>query len=125
MRALRSTNTKPARSRAGFSLVTIVGVWFSAQVQAQVSATADYHARMDADHDGRVTLVEYQDWLSYAFDAMDVDRDGTLAPGEQPGGHGQPITREAYRARLAAAFQRQDANRDGALSAAELAVPPR
>ena len=45
---------------------------------AQVDATGDYLARMDADHDGRVSLVEYQDWLSYAFDSMDRDRDGVL-----------------------------------------------
>jgi hypothetical protein len=33
---------------------------------AQVQRTADYLSKMDADHDGRVSLVEYQDWLSYA-----------------------------------------------------------
>jgi Ca2+-binding EF-hand superfamily protein len=92
---------------------------------AQVTASADYLARMDADHDGRVSLVEYQDWLSYAFDAMDADHDGILAPAEQPGGRGKPITREAHRARLADAFSRQDKNHDGMLSAAELAAPPR
>ena len=86
---------------------------------------ADYLARMDADHDGRVSLVEYQDWLSYAFDAMDADHDGVLAPAEQPGGRGKPITRQAHRARLADAFSRQDKNHDGMLSAAELAAPPR
>ena len=92
---------------------------------AQVTASADYLARMDADHDGRVSLVEYQDWLSYAFDAMDADHDGVLAPAEQPGGRGKPITRQAHRARLADAFSRQDKNHDGMLSAAELAAPPR
>ena len=92
---------------------------------AQVAASADYLARMDADHDGRVSLAEYQDWLSYAFDAMDRDRDGTLSPVELPGGKGPPITREQHRARLAERFRRQDANHDGVLDAAELAAPPR
>ena len=92
---------------------------------AQVTASGEYLARMDTDHDGRVSLVEYQDWLSYAFDAMDADHDGTLAPAEQPGGRGKPLTREAHRTRLADAFRRQDANKDGVLSAAELAAPPR
>src|SRR5690606_29349258 len=36
--------------------------------QAQVDATGDYLSRMDADGDGRVSLAEYQDWMSYAFD---------------------------------------------------------
>ena len=91
----------------------------------QVASSGDYLARMDADRDGRIALAEYQDWLSYAFDAMDRDRDGVLSPAEQPGGRGSPITREQHRARLAEAFRRQDANRDGFLSAKELAAPPR
>ena len=90
-----------------------------------VTASGDYLARMDADRDGRVSLVEYQDWLSYAFDAMDRDRDGALSPAEQPGGRGASITREQHRVRLAAAFTRQDANHDGFLNARELAAPPR
>ena len=91
---------------------------------AQVRATGDYLARMDADRDGRVALVEYQDWLSYAFDAMDRDHDGVLSPGELPGGRGQPRSRAQHRARLAEAFARQDRNHDGFLDARELAAPP-
>ena len=93
-------------------------------VFAQVTQTSDYLARMDVDGDGRVALVEYQDWMSYAFDAMDRDRDGVLATEELPGGRGQPVTREAHRARLAETFKRQDGNGDGFLSAKELAAPP-
>jgi hypothetical protein len=92
---------------------------------AQVTATGDYLARMDADADGRVSLAEYQDWLSYAFDAMDRDHDGVLSAAELPGGRGGPVTREAHRARLADGFARQDRNGDGALDARELAAPPR
>ena len=91
---------------------------------AQVTGTGEYLLRMDADRDGRVALVEYQDWLSYAFDAMDRNRDAVLSPGELPGGRGKPVTRLEHRARLAAAFQRQDRNHDGFLSARELAAPP-
>ena len=90
-----------------------------------VTASGDYLARMDADRDGRVSLVEYQDWLSYAFDAMDRDRDGVLSPAEQPGGRGTALTRAAHRERLAERFRRQDANRDNVLDARELAAPPR
>jgi hypothetical protein len=92
---------------------------------AQVSSSGDYLSRMDADRDGRVSLVEYQDWLSYAFDAMDRDHDGMLSPSEQPGGRGLALSRVEHRARLAERFRKQDANGDGFLSAKELAAPPR
>jgi Ca2+-binding EF-hand superfamily protein len=72
-----------------------------------------------------VSLLEYQDWLSYAFDAMDRDHDGVLAGPELPGGRGTPVTRDQHRARLADAFRRQDRNHDGVLDARELAAPPR
>jgi hypothetical protein len=91
---------------------------------AQVHATDDYLARMDGNHDGRIAVVEYQDWLSYAFDAMDRNHDGLLSPSELPGGRGKPLARSEHRARLAAAFARQDRNHDGYLDARELATPP-
>ena len=92
---------------------------------AQVTATGEYLARMDTDRDGRVSLVEYQTWMSYAFDGMDRNRDGVLSVDELPGGRGKPITREAHLAQLAARFKRQDADGDGFLSEKELAAPPR
>jgi len=88
-------------------------------------APEDYRARMDRNADGRVSLSEYQDWLSDAFDAMDRDRDGVLTADELPGGKGRPITRIQYRQRLAETFHRQDGNRNGWLSAQDLAAPPR
>ena len=93
-------------------------------LSAQVRGTGDYLQRMDTDTNGKVSLVEYQDWLSYAFDNMDRNRDGLLAPEEQPGGRGKPLTRDAHRTRLAEMFKRQDRNRDDALDAKELAAPP-
>jgi EF hand len=90
----------------------------------RVEGTGDYLVRMDADADGKVSLLEYQDWLSYAFDNMDRNRDGVLAADEQPGGRGAAVTREQHRARLAETFKRQDRNRDGALDRKELAAPP-
>ena len=89
-----------------------------------VHATSDYLARMDADRDGRVSLVEYQNWLSYAFDAMDRNHDGMLTTDELPGRKGKAITRDEHRKRLADTFRKQDANRDGFLGAKELAAPP-
>ena len=111
---------RPARARAG---LFVCALWPLAAM-AQVTGTADYLARMDADGDGRVALVEYQDWLTYAFDGMDRDGDGALAAGELPGSRGEPVTRIAHRQRLALRFAKQDANRDGFLDARELAAPP-
>jgi hypothetical protein len=91
---------------------------------AQVDATGDYLSRMDSNGDGGISPAEYQDWMSYGFDAMDRNRDGVLAPDELPGGKGKPVTRAEYRARIAATFNKQDVNRDGSLSARELAAPP-
>ena len=104
--------------------VAVLACALPAMANAQVQRTGDYLSKMDADRDGRVSLVEYQDWLSYAFDGMDRDRDGVLSAAEQPGGRGQPLTREAHRARLAERFRKQDGNRDGYLNARELAAPP-
>lgn len=101
------------------SLLLVTGA-----VQAQVGATSDYLRRMDANGDGRVALLEYQDWMSYAFDRMDANADGVLQPGELPGGRGKVITREQYRQRIALTFARQDADGDGYLDARELAAPP-
>ena len=96
-----------------------------ASASAQMQRSGDYLSKMDADRDGRVSLGEYQDWLSYAFDGMDANRDGVLSPAEQPGGRGAALTRVEHRARLAERFRKQDANRDGFLSVKELAAPPR
>lgn len=93
-------------------------------VAAQVTRTGDYLAKMDGDGDGRVSLGEYQDWMGYAFDGMDRNRDGVLSPDEQPGGKGRPLSLDEHRQRLASRFARQDANRDGFLDARELAAPP-
>lgn len=96
----------------------------AASTRAQAQATSDYLQRMDTDGDGRVGQVEYQDWMSYAFDRMDADGDGVLRPAEMPGGRGKAITRQQYRQRIASTFRRQDANGDGVLDARELAAPP-
>jgi Ca2+-binding EF-hand superfamily protein len=112
---------KPGQRWPGFCLLACLS-WCA---QAQVQHSSDYLARMDADGDGRVSLAEYQDWLSYAFDAMDRDHDGVLAAAELPGGRGRSITRSAHRERLAAGFRRQDRDGDGVLDAGELAAPPR
>lgn len=130
----RPPDCSPARAAPWAGLSDALRVWGCAVVlccgsaapalAAGVSSSGDYLARMDQDHDGRITLAEYQDWMSYAFDAMDADHDGVLTRAEQPGARGESITREAHRARIARVFARLDRNHDGTLDAAELAAPP-
>ena len=127
MRATVFQYPKPARSRAGFSFVALACALSLSPLHAQVRQSSDYLARMDTDGDGRVSLVEYQDWLSYAFDAMDANRDGVLDASERPArahGAGPDVTREQHRRTLAERFAKQDRNRDGSLDARELAAPP-
>lgn len=106
------------------ALPVLVVLTVPAVAQSQVDTTRDYLQRMDTDGDGRVSLDEYLAWMTYAFDAMDLDGDGVLSPSEQPGGKGKPLTRSEHRARLSERFRLQDADGDGYLSAAELAAPP-
>lgn len=120
---MRTRSAKPGSGWPGF-VVLALGI-SAAPAVAQVRQASDYLARMDADHDGRVSLAEYQDWLGYAFEAMDRNRDGVLQVDELPGGKGKPVTRAEHRARLAATFARQDADKNGFLDAKELAAPPR
>lgn len=105
--------------------LALIAALASAAAQAQVRDARDYLVRMDADGDGRVALIEYQDWLSYAFDAMDRNRDQVLSPDELPGARAKSITRAEHRERLATTFRLQDADGDGYLGAKELAAPPR
>lgn len=86
--------------------------------------TGDYLTLMDTDGDRRVSPGEYQDWLTYAFDGMDRNRDGVLTPDEQPGGRGKTVTRADHRLRIAERFRRQDRDRNGFLDAQELSSPP-
>ena len=122
---MRDGSLKNPAAVAGFLMPALlaVGLWPPPAV-AQVRASSDYLQRMDTSGDGRVSLLEYQAWMGYAFHRMDRDRDGLLAPAELPGGRGKPIRLAAHRESLAAAFRRQDFNHDGVLDARELAAPP-
>lgn len=103
----------------------LLAVLLPCAAMAQVQDTGDYLRRMDLDGDGRVGPDEYLQWMLYAFERMDRDGNGVLEPAEQPGGRGQPITREQQTQVILQRFRKQDANGDGYLSARELMAPPR
>ena len=85
----------------------------------------NYFSAADLDRDQRLSLVEYQDWMSYAFRQMDANHDGVLEPEEQLVPNAPQLTIADYHSRLAEQFKRQDVNRDNVLSQQEFVAPPR
>ncbi len=83
-----------------------------------------YFAAIDRDHDGRISLAEFQAKMSWAFQQMDRNHDDVLEPEEQLVPNAPRLTLAQHHARLAAQFKRQDKNRDGWLSQDELLAPP-
>lgn len=110
---------------AGWSWLGLMLLLASPQVLAQ-SSRADYLRHFDANGDGRVSLREYQDYMSRGFRGMDRNRDGVLAAHELPvGAHWRgPVTLEAHLRSLARTFDLLDVNNDGYLDAVELTAPP-
>lgn len=97
-------------------------VFFLAAASAQAD---DYFSKVDRDGDGRVSLQEFLDRMSFGFRQMDVDRNDVLEPHEQHIPDAPRITLAQHHERFTAQFQRQDVDRDGFLSPAELLAPPR
>ena len=91
---------------------------------ASAGSGSRYFDVVDTDHDGRISLAEYQERMSWAFRQMDANRDGILTPGEQlvPGAPTTTLTE--LRARLEQQFHRQDSDRNGWLSPREFLAPP-
>ena len=122
---MRSTPTFHANGpRACAAIAAALLLTVATVATAQVQATGDYLSRMDSDQDGRVSLAEYQDWMSYAFEHMDRNGDGILSADELPGGRGKPVSLDEHRTKLARTFLRQDQDKNGFLDARELAAPP-
>lgn len=95
-----------------------------ASAQDYPRTPAEYLARMDANHDGKISEAEYVTYMSAGFQRMDANGDGIIEPEELPGGHGKPITLATFQANLRRQFHRLDRNGDGFLDARELASPP-
>ena len=92
---------------------------------APAAATDGYFSQVDTDADGRVSLPEFLERMSFAFRHMDANGNDVLEPHEQHVPDAPRITIEQHEARFGAQFRRQDANGDGFLSRQELLAPPR
>lgn len=115
------------RCRSAFSLAALALTSLTCVATAAVAApsTAQYLAGYDGDGDGRVSLAEYQAYLSRGFERMDRNADGRVAGDEWPQPNRRVMRRSQHLANLAAMFRRQDRNGDGFLSLLELTAPPR
>lgn len=83
-----------------------------------------YFNVVDSNHNGRISLSEYQERFTYAFKRMDANHDGVLAPEEQLVPHGRKVTLEDLLGRLSEQFKRQDKDGDGSLRPSEFLAPP-
>lgn len=91
---------------------------------AQAQSADSYFNAVDTDADGRISLSEYQERLSYAFRRMDRNGDGVVEVHEQLVPGAPRMTLAQLHAQLAEQFRRQDKNHDGWLSKREFLAPP-
>lgn len=83
-----------------------------------------YFNAVDTDHDGRISLAEFHERMSWAFRQMDRNGDQVLSPQEQLVPNAPELTLAELRRRQAEQYRRQDKNRDGSLSESEFLAPP-
>lgn len=94
---------------------------------ASVAAESPLMAMFDTNHDGRVSVSEYQAYMDTGFQRMDRNGDQLLEADELPAGvhHDGPLTLADHRQQVTRQFHRQDADHDGFLDLHELMAPPR
>jgi Ca2+-binding EF-hand superfamily protein len=100
------------------------GIAVLASASAIGQSRSTYFDTVDTDHDGRISLAEFQERMSWAFRQMDRNADNVLSPGEQLVPNAPTLTLGELHARLAAQYRRQDRNKDGWLSPSEFLAPP-
>ena len=91
---------------------------------ASAQSRASYFDAVDNNHDGRISLGEFQERMSWAFRQMDRNGDEVLSPDEQLVPNAATLSLTELRLRLARQFRRQDRNQDGSLSPTEFLAPP-
>jgi len=103
-------------------LLPLLAAVCAAPCAAQTSSS--YFAIVDLDRDGRVSLAEFHERMSWAFRQMDRNSDGVLALDEQLVPGAPVLTIEEHHRRLTVQFKRQDKDHDGWLSRREFLAPP-
>jgi hypothetical protein len=91
---------------------------------AFAQSRSSYFDAADTDHDGKLSLLEFQEWMSFAFRQMDKNHDEVIEPEEQLVPNAKRLTLAELHARQAEQFKRQDRNHDGLLTQAEFLAPP-
>ena len=91
---------------------------------ALAQSSSSYFQAVDGNADGRISLVEFLERMSWAFQQMDRNDDQVLEPHEQLVPNAPTLSLAALHQRLEKQFRRQDRNHDGWLSAAEFLAPP-
>jgi Ca2+-binding EF-hand superfamily protein len=125
MHSPRHTNKKNVGwAPAQRTLFQIAMIFMLGQGPTYAQNQNDYLASFDANGDKRVSLIEFQKAMSWAFEQMDKNADGVLSPEEQLIPKAKTFTLKEHHDRLAIQFGKQDRNHDGYLSAKELAAPP-
>ena len=91
------------------------------------SATLSSFAAMDADRDGRVSVVEHAQAAGKMFAAMDANKDGRVTPAEMTAAQQKVTGKKAARSDLSSADKIKvvDTDGDGVLAAAEHAAGSR
>jgi Ca2+-binding EF-hand superfamily protein len=112
-------------TRRGAAIIGLLMFAAKATAQDFPRTPAEYLQRMDANGDGKVSQVEYVDYMSEGFRRMDVNGDGVLDANDMPqGSHARRTTIEEFQRNLILQFHKLDRNHDGYLNAHELAQPP-
>jgi len=96
----------------------------AAAVPCAAQSRSSYFDAVDTDHDGRISLAEFHERMSWAFKQMDRNGDQVLSPDEQLVPNAPELTLAELRRRQAAQYRRQDKNKDGSLSESEFLAPP-
>jgi Ca2+-binding EF-hand superfamily protein len=111
-----------AARRIGAALLAVA--FAVAPGAAPAQSGADYFSVVDTDGNGRISLPEFLERMSWAFRQMDANRNDVLEPSEQLVPNAKRITLAEHHARFTDQFRRQDRDRDGGLDRREYLAPP-